>query len=72
MPAAFYEELVQQSGAGQTATISGHPAFAVAEDEQAPGYPRTSVVALVIDGIEVALHAHMPVEELTSVAETVA
>jgi hypothetical protein len=70
-PAAFYEKLASETGAGRSQTINGFPAWAVSANEHSSGYPPTAVVDLSIGGVEISLQGDFPLETLIAIAETV-
>jgi hypothetical protein len=70
-PASFYKSHASDSGAGRYQEINGYPAWVVSADEQAKGYPPTSVVDLSIGNVEISLHADLPADTLVEVAATV-
>jgi len=67
---SFYQAQVEESGVGSYQTINGYPAYVVAADAQAPGYPSTSVVDVTVGNVEISMHADVPVEELVGAAAT--
>lgn len=69
-PASFYQSQVEESGVGSYQTINGYPAYVVAADAQAPGYPATSVVDVTVGDVEISLHADMATDELVETAMT--
>jgi len=70
-PAAFYEKLASEAGAGRSQTINGFPAWAVSANEHSTGSPPTAVVNLSIGRVEISLHGDFPLETLIAIAETV-
>jgi hypothetical protein len=70
-PASFYRELASEGGVGEFSSVSGHPAWVVARDEQAPGWPPSSVVDMTIGRVEVSIHGRYPTSQLVAIAETV-
>jgi hypothetical protein len=71
-PGGFYRSLVSESGAGAYQEINGHPAWVVAVNEQASGYPPNAVVDLTIGRVEISLQGDFPIETLVGIAATVA
>lgn len=69
-PPSFYQSQAEESGVGSYQMINGYPAYVVAADAQAPGYPSTSVVDVTAGNVEISLHANMPVDELVETAAT--
>lgn len=70
-PMSFYTQQATEAGAGWATTIVGNPALVIPKDAQAPGFPPVSVVDVTIGGVEISLHADVPIEQLVDIAGTI-
>jgi len=72
-PEASYKEIASETGVGLVQMINGHPAWVVAADAQAPGFPPTAVIDITIGRVEVSLHAgpETSVDDLIKIAASI-
>jgi hypothetical protein len=71
-PATEYAQQASDWHAGKTAVIAAHPGWIIPADAHAPNEPPVPVVHVSIGGWDIAFFGQMPVDDLVSVAASLA